>query len=181
MATKATVYKAELQVADMDRGHYGSHVLTLARHPSETEERMMLRLLAFALHADEALSFGRGISTDDEPDLWQKDLTGLIELWTDLGQPDERRIRRACGRARRVVIYNYGGNAADVWWRQHGAALAELKNLTVWRVPQAAGEALGGLAGRQMQLNCTIQDGQAWLSDGEHSIEVALELRQGER
>ena len=90
MALKATIFKADLQIADMDRNHYGNHALTLARHPSETDERMMVRLLAFAIHADEQLSFGKGLSTEDEPDLWQKDLTGAIERWIDVGLPDER-------------------------------------------------------------------------------------------
>ena len=104
MALKATIFKAELQIADMDRNYYHDHALTIARHPSETDERMMVRLLAYALHADETLSFGKGLSTDDEPDLWQKDLTGAIELWIDVGQPDEKRIRKACGRARQVFV-----------------------------------------------------------------------------
>ena len=113
MAIKATIFKTELQVSDMDRGYYRDHTLTLARHPSETDERMMVRLLAFALHADEALLFGRGLSTDDEPDLWQKDLTGAVELWIDVGLPTEKDIRKACGRARQVVVYCYGGRGVQ--------------------------------------------------------------------
>src|SRR3954469_10403061 len=112
MALKATIYKAELQLSDIDRGLYGDYALTIARHPSETDERMMIRLLAFALHADEALLFGKGLSADDEPDLWQKDLTGSIAAWIDVGQPDDRRIRRACGRAAQVYVYAYGGQAS---------------------------------------------------------------------
>lgn len=115
MALKATVFKAELQVADMDRHHYGTYNLTLARHPSETDERMMVRVLAFALFADPALGFGKGLCVDDEPDLWQKDLTGVIERWIDVGQPDEKWIRKACGRAREVVVLAYG-RALEVWW-----------------------------------------------------------------
>ena len=99
MALKATIFKAELQVSNVDRNYYGDHALTIARHPSETDERMMVRVLAFALHAHPALAFGKGIGADDEPDLWQKDLTGAVDLWIDVGQPDDRRIRRACGRA----------------------------------------------------------------------------------
>ncbi len=118
MALKATIFKADLQIADMDRRYYGDHTLTIARHPSETDERMMVRLLAFAMHADEALSFGRGLSTDDEPDLWRKDLTGTIEIWIDVGLPDEKRVRRACGRARQVFVYSYGGRGAELWWDQ---------------------------------------------------------------
>jgi uncharacterized protein YaeQ len=118
MALNATIYKAELQVSDMDRHYYATHALTLARHPSETEERLMVRLLAFALYADERLEFGKGLSADDEPDLWRKDYSGDIQQWIELGQPDEARIRKACGRAEQVVVINYGGRAADVWWVQ---------------------------------------------------------------
>ena len=115
MALKATIFKAALQIADMDRGYYAEHPLTIARHPSETDERMMLRVLAFALHAGPGLAFGRGLSTDDEPDLWQRDLTGAIRLWIDVGLPDEKLVRRACGRADEVVVYAYG-RGADLWW-----------------------------------------------------------------
>lgn len=168
MAQRSTVYKAELQVADMDRGHYATHVLTIARHPSETEERMMVRLLAFALHADNALAFGRGLSTEDEPDLWLRDLTGAIQLWIDVGLPDEKWLRKACGRAPQVIAIVYGGNKAEVWWSQNAAALARLDNLQVIAIPAEAGAGLARLASRSMSLSCTIQDGQVWLgSDGD--------------
>ena len=174
MALKATIFKAELQIADMDRNYYHEHALTIARHPSETDERMMVRLLAFALHASDTLSFGKGLSTDDEPDLWQRDLTGAIELWIDVGQPDEKRIRRACGRARQVYIYSYGGHGAAIWWNQIASKLDRSRNLTVISVPAAASQALGKLATRNMQLNCTIQEQQVWLADTEDRVQVDL-------
>ena len=124
MAPNATVYKAELQVTDMDRHYYASHDLILAQHPSETAERLMARLLAFALFADERLMFGRGLSDEDEPALWQRDYTGDIERWIELGQPDESRLRKACGRAQQVVVVNYGGHVAEVWWNKNAATLA---------------------------------------------------------
>ena len=130
MAPKSTIYKAELQISDMDRHYYATHALTLAQHPSETDERLMVRLLAFALYADETLEFGRGLSSDDEPDLWRKSLTGEIELWIDLGQPDESRIRKACGRAREVVVINYSGRAPTSGGKRTRRAGA-LENLTV--------------------------------------------------
>jgi len=176
MALKATIFKAELQIADMDRNYYHEHALTIARHPSETDERMMVRVLAFALHADETLSFGKGLSTDDEPDLWQKDLTGAIELWIDVGQPDEKRIRRACGRARQVCVYSYGGHGAAIWWDQTGGKLERTRNLTVVTLPAAASQALAKLARRNMQLNCTIQDEQVWLGDSENRVQVELTM-----
>jgi len=172
MALKATIFKAELQIADMDRRYYGDHTLTIARHPSETDERMMVRLLAFAMHADGALSFGRGLSTDDEPDLWQKDLTGTIEIWIDVGLPDEKRVRRACGRARQVFVYSYGGRGAELWWDQVNAKLGRVENLSVISLPAASTQALAALAFRNMQLQFTIQDGQIWISDKDKVVEV---------
>jgi uncharacterized protein YaeQ len=160
MALNATTYKAELAISDMDRHYYATHALTLARHPSETEERLMVRLLAFALHADERLQFGKGISSDDEPDLWRKDLTGEILEWIELGNPDEPRIRKACGRARQVVVLNYNGRGADIWWEKNQASLARAKNLTVIDIPAPAVAALAALAERTMRLQCMIQDRQ---------------------
>ncbi len=178
MALKATIFKADLQIANMDRNYYHDHALTIARHPSESDERMMMRLLAYALNASEGLSFGKGLSTDDEPDLWRKDLTGAIELWIDVGQPDERRIRRACGRAREVIVYSYGGYGAAIWWNQVGGELARAKNLAVISVPPAASQALARLARRNMRLNCTIQDQQVWLGDAEDRVQVELTVNQ---
>lgn len=176
MALKATIFKADLNIADMDRNYYHDHTLTIARHPSETDERMMMRLLAFALHADENLAFGQGLSTDDEPDLWQKDLTGAIELWIDVGLPDEKLIRKACGRARQVFVYCYGGRGVDIWWGQNSGKLEKLENLSVMSLPSLTTQAMAGLAQRNMQLQCTIQDGQIWLSDKNNTVEVELSL-----
>ncbi|MEO7259228.1 MAG: YaeQ family protein, partial [Luteimonas sp.] len=127
MALKATVVKVELQVSDMDRHYYATHMLTLAQHPSETDERLMVRLLAFALHADERLEFGRGLSNEEEPDLWRRSYTGEIEQWIDLGQPDESRIKKACGRAQEVIVVNYSGRSADLWWNRVAPSLTRLK------------------------------------------------------
>lgn len=163
MALNATTHKVELSVSDMDRGYYATHALTLARHPSETEERMMVRLLALALYADERLEMGRGLSCEDEPDLWRKSRSGEIIDWIELGQPDEQRIRKACGRAQRVIVVNYGGRAADLWWERNKVALARSKNLTVIDIPAPAVAALGALASRNMRLQCLIQDGHVQL------------------
>ena len=174
MALGATIFKVDLQIADLDRNYYHDHALTLARHPSETDERMMVRLLAFALHAHEALLFGNGLSTRDEPDLWQKDLTGAIESWIDVGLPDEKLIRRACGRAKQVFIYTYGGRAADMWWNQWHGKFEGIKNLTVINLPLEASRAIAKQTRRNMHLNCTIQDQQIWLADGNESALVEL-------
>ena len=180
MAHKATIYKADLNIADIDRHYYHDHAFTIAQHPSETDERMMLRLLAFALHANEDLVFGRGLSSDDEPDLWQKDLTGTIELWIDLGQPDERRLRKASGRARQVVVYSYGGRGARTWWDLNRDKLTRMENLRVFSVSFESSQALARLAQRTMQLQCTIQDGQVWLGDNKDRIEVGIDELKGE-
>ena len=172
MALKATIFKAALHIADMERGYYHDHALTIARHPSETDERMMVRLLAFALNADEALSFGAGLSTDDEPDLWRKDLTGNIETWIDVGLPDEKRMRKASGRAGHVLVYTYGGRAADLWWQQVSDKLARLNKLSVINLPHAGTQALGRLAARNMDLQYTMQDGQVWVADGHQSVQI---------
>ena len=174
MASNATIFKAALHIADVDRHYYQDHALTIARHPSETDERMMVRLLAFARHAHDALSFGRGLSTEDEPDLWQKDLTGVIELWIEVGQRDEKAIRQACGRAKQVCLYTYGGRGADQWWKDNGAKLDRLANLTVINVPMDATRALATLAQRTMELHCTIQDGQVLMGDGTNAVQLDL-------
>ena len=123
MALKATIFKASLQVSDIDRNYYGEHQLTLARHPSETDERMMMRVLAFALNAHEHLEFGKGLSDVDEPHLCQKDLTGQIVHWIDVGLPEEKRLVRASGKAGRVTVYAYG-RGVDVWWKANAERLA---------------------------------------------------------
>jgi uncharacterized protein YaeQ len=174
MALKATIFKTELQIADMDRGYYGSHALTLARHPSETDERMLIRVLAFCRHAHENLSFTRGISTDDEPDLWQRDLTGRIVVWIDIGQPDEKRIRKACGRAAQVCLYCYSGHSAELWWQKIRDRLERFDNLTVINIDVADRQSLARLAQRTMQLQCTVQEGQIWLGDTDTSVQADL-------
>ncbi len=172
MAIKATVFKANLQIADMERHYYQDHSLTLAQHPSETDERLMVRLLAFALHAHEYLEFGQGMTNDDEADVWRKDLTGAIELWIDVGLPDEKLIRKACGRADQVMVYCYGGRVADMWFAQNRAQFERQKNLTIVNLPPESTQALAKLAQRTMNLQCTIQDGQVWLGDGNASVQV---------
>jgi uncharacterized protein YaeQ len=175
MALKSTIVKAELCVADVDRGYYRDHSLTIAQHPSETEERVMVRLLAFALHADPALEFGRGLSTADEPDLWRRDLTGAIDQWIEVGLPDERDLRKACGRARAVHVLAYGGRAVDLWWEGAREKLERQDRLTVIEVPLAASRALARLADRSMRWQVTIQDGHVLIAD--HATSVTIETR----
>jgi uncharacterized protein YaeQ len=163
MALKATIFKADLQLADLDRGHFGQYALTLARHPSETDERMMVRLLAYALYAGEDLSFGKGVSNDDEAALWEVDPAGVIKLWIEVGLPDETRIRKASHRSERVVLLTYAGRAVDIWWRQNADALKRYENLAILNLPAEESQALAALAARTMKLSCTIQEGVIYL------------------
>lgn len=171
MALKATIFKADLQISDMDRHYYQNHTLTIARHPSETDERMMIRVLAFALNASEALTFGKGLSDVEEPDIVAKDLTGAIDLWIEVGQPDDKRILKACGRAARVIVYSYS-SVSNIWWNQTGSRVERAKNLTVINIASETSLALEKLAQRSMQLQCTIQDGQIWLGSNEDMVQV---------
>ena len=170
MALKSTVYKIDVNIADMDRHYYHQHHLTLAKHPSETDERLMVRLLAFVLFADDALQFGKGLSEDDEPDLWQKDLTGAIERWICVGLPDEREIRKACGRAQHVVQVLYGGRTAETWWFHNHKAVLKLDNVTVIDLPDTA--TLANAAARGLSISFTLQDRQLLVSYEGGSFEI---------
>lgn len=176
MALKATIFKADLQIADMDRHYYHDHNLTIACHPSETEERMMVRLLAFALQANETLCFGKGLSEDDEPDLWSKDLTGAIDIWIDVGLPDDKRVRKACNRSEKVIVMAYGGRQAELWWQQLKSVSERYDHLAVLYLPTETTEHLTRLCQRTMHLNCTIQDGQVWLGDETQRLEVTPQI-----
>jgi len=160
MAVKATISKAELQVSDMDRHYYQAHSLTLAHQPSETGRRPKSPPLAFGLNASDSLAFGKGISTDDEPDLWARDLTGQIDQWIEVGQPDEQRIRKACGRAGEVKVYVFSGRSAAIWWQKNAEALQKCSNLRVFEIPTESSQELAGMATRNMKLQCLVQDGQ---------------------
>lgn len=179
MAIKATIFKVNLQIADMDRAYYNDLSLTIAQHPSETDERMMIRLLAFVLHASEGLKFTEGISADDEPDIWQKSLSDEIEIWIDVGLPDEKRIKKACNRANRVYLYAYGGRTVHKWWQSMAEKLTRHKNLKVIALPQTATLSLGKLAQRTMTLQFTVQDGQIWIGDDKNNVLVELEPLYG--
>ena len=174
MALKATIYKAELQISDMEAHYYQSHSITLACHPSENEERMMVRLLAYCLHADENLSFTRGLSTENEPELWKKNLQGDIELWIDLGQMDEKRIRKACARADQVVIYTYQPRSAQVWWDNIKDKLQRFNNLRVVHLQNDTVTQLAKMVQRNMQIHCSIEDRNIWITDSETRLEVKI-------
>jgi uncharacterized protein YaeQ len=172
MAQNATIYKVELSVSDMDRHYYETHKLTVAKHPSETDERMMVRLLAFALNAHENLEMTKGLSTDDEPDIWQKSLSGELDVWVALGLPSEKVIRQSCGKARKVVVYPYGGKPAEIWWDKIKNTVMRFDNLQVVGLSEQNTEALAKLANRTMKLQVNIQDGDVMVSVGDEIVNL---------
>jgi uncharacterized protein YaeQ len=180
MALSSTIHKAELSISDMDRNYYATHALTVARHPSETEPRMMARLLAFMLYADERLAFGRGLSDEGEPALWRKTYSEEIELWIDVGEPDETRIRKACGRSQQVVVINYGGRSSELWWDKSAAQLRRNRNLTVLAIDEAAMQSLTAMCNRGMRLQCLIQDGELQIIDGDNTLAIRPQVRIGD-
>lgn len=178
MAIKATIYKCELVISDLLRHYYQTHNLTLARHPSETDERMMLRILMFALYADGLLEMTKGISTEEEPDLWQKSLSGEIDHWIELGQPDERRLRQASGRSKAVTLLTYGGNAPQIWWKQNQPKLSVIKNLSVFNISDEQSKALADIAERSMRIQVMLDTDQISLTAESHALEISLEKIQ---
>lgn len=180
MALTATIFKATVDISDIRRHYYQQHRLTLARHPSETDERMMLRLLAFTLFASESLHFTRGLSNDDEPDLWQKNLSDEIELWIELGQPSAKRLRRAFSLAKHVLVISYGDRAGGQWWKEQENALRNQAKLTVAEISDTHLNQLSELTERNMQLQVTIDDNAIWVSNPNSSIELTLTALQGD-
>jgi uncharacterized protein YaeQ len=180
MALKSTIFKANLQIADIENSYYADHSLTLARHPSETDERMMVRLVVLALQAhklqsvcngDGTLAFGAGLSDPDEPDVWLRDFTGRTRLWIEVGQPEDKPLLKACGKADEVALYCFS-SAAEVWWKGIQTKLARPKNLSVWRIPTAQSQSLATLAQRSMQLQATVQEGQLTLGDEKTTVDI---------
>jgi uncharacterized protein YaeQ len=180
MALKSTVFKANLSIADIDHGYYADHALTLARHPSETDERMMVRLVALALQAhrlqselngDGTLAFGAGLSDPDEPDVWLRDYTGQTRLWVEVGQPEDKPLAKACNKADAVVVYAFA-HAAPVWWRGIESKLTRLDKLQVWNIPSESAQGLGALADRSLQLQATVQEGGLILSNATRHVEI---------
>lgn len=179
MALKATIFKADISISDMDRNYYNDHNLTIARHPSETDERMMLRIIAFIANAHERLQFTKGLSDDDVPDIWQKSFSDEIELWIELGQPSEQRIKKGCNQSQQMMIYAYANNSFNVWWKKEQTKLQSRKNLAVFTISEDLVAPLEKAVQRSMQIQVTIQDGQMWLTiEGAattESLEIAIE------
>ncbi len=177
MAIKATIYKATIQLSDLDRNVYGDHSVTIARHPSETDERMLVRLFAYVLNVpagpdEQPLEFAKDMWEPDEPSLWQKDATGRIVHWIEVGQPDEKRLLRTTARVGRVSVYSFSANTV-MWWKGLASKLTRTRNLSVWQIPSVQSQALAALAQRTMQIQVTIQDGSIWVGDSTRSVEIA--------
>lgn len=172
MAQNATIYKVELSVSDMDRQYYETHKLTVAKHPSETDERLMVRILAFALNAHEHLEMTKGLSTDDEPDIWQKSLRGELDVWVALGLPSEKVMRQSCSKAAKVIVYPYGGRVAEMWWDKVKNSTTRFDNLEVINFSETDTDALAKLASRSMKLQVNIQDGDVMVSVGESVVYI---------
>jgi len=157
----------------MDTHYYAEHTLTMAKHPSESDLRLMIRLVSFALNADEALTFTKGISQDDEPDLWKKSLSGDIECWIDIGQPDEKRVKKACGRSDKVIIYVYQEGVGEAWLKQNNKVFRRLKNLSINYI-KIDGD-LEALVSRTMDIQCNISDGEISFIREDQSVEIHCE------
>ena len=177
MALSATICKADLNIVDMDRHYYQQHSLTVAQHPSETDERLMVRLLAFALHANELLSFTKGLSTDDEPDLWQKSLSDEIELWIELGLPSEKRLKKACGRAQQVIVYTYGTGSAEQWWKQVQHQVVRFNNLSVRHIDSSVTLELASGMQRNLDIQVSIQDSEVTWDGGQQTLTFTPEVK----
>lgn len=182
MALGATIYKATLEISDLDRGWYGTQHLTIACHPSETESRMMVRVLAFALYASDKLEFGRGISADDDADLWETNGAGDIGRWIDVGTPDNKSLRRAAGKSDDVVVLAYDDAKVEPWWASNKGDFGKINKLTILRITDEEREALAGMCNRNMHLAATIQDGTVWMADDAQNLELHIGclMRRGE-
>lgn len=178
MALKATIFKAMLNIADLDRGVYLDANLTLARHPSETDLRLIVRLLAWALNAHDDLAFTKGLCADDEPELWLKNLHGGIEHWIDVGLPDERRLKKGCNRSEQVTLYTYAGRAVDLWWQQNQALLNRQDNLRIVDFSEEELAPLVDLAERNMQWQVTISEGQVFINSGDVNLSITPAIRK---
>ncbi len=175
MAAGSTIYKAQLSIADMDRNYYETHEITIAQHPSETDERLMIRLVAFALNASDRLVITKGVGGDDEPQIWEKDYSGDVILWIELGQVDEKRLRKACGKANKVIVYTYNLKSATAWWKQNSSIFSRFKNLSVTHLHTGD---IVELCERSMRLQCNISDGEVSFHSDRGDVTISQEVWQ---
>lgn len=176
MALKATIFKAKVSLSNLNIHHYDDLTLTIARHPSENNLRMMVRILAYLMSAQEELSFTKGISSDSEPDIWKINHDGSIDHWIELGNLDERRIRQSCAKAKKVTIYTYQGNQSLSWFKTLENGLSRFENLDIINFTFPNDQSIEDFAERGMNISCTIEDSEIWLSADEDRICIHFQL-----
>jgi len=179
MAQKATIYRVQLELSHVDRGVYAERQLTLARHPSETTERMLMRLLAFGLRYEEGLEFGRGVSATDEPDLWRREGDGRVIDWIEVGQPDAKRLVKAARQSNRCDLFVFG-EGADRWRAAQLDGMKAPENLAVARIDDAFVDSLAAVADRQIRWSMTVSEGTIFLGVGEDTFETAPQVWLGD-
>ena len=189
MALSATIYKANINIADIDHGYYAEHTLTLALHPSETTQRLMARIVAFVLNAyqidarcqgDAAFDFGKGLCEPGEPDMALVDFTQSTRLWIDIGQSDDKALAKACSRADQVMLYPYL-ETAHVWWKGLSNKVSRLNKVGVCYLGDAFATEAETLVQRSMVLQATLQDGSLSLIGGDAVLDITPELWQAPR
>ncbi len=174
MALKSTIYKVNVELANMDQHYYDSLQLTIARHPSETEQRLIIRIICYILNAHPDLKFGKGISNEEEATIWQINYSNEIDLWIELGQLDEKRLKKACNKAKKVKLYCYG-TSTDIWWSQIKSKVNKLDYLSVEKFDHSITDSLIKLISKTMEFQCSIQDGQLWLSSENETLLIETE------
>ena len=172
MALKPTIFKFNVSLSDLDRNRYEELALTVAQHPSETAERMIVRLLAYCLNAEEGLEFARGLSENDEPDLWRRSLDSRMLDWIEVGEPAAVRLRKASRLSERVLVYSFN-TKSEVWWQQTESSVARL-SVDVYRFPWESIQRLATMITRTMQMSVTISDSSLFVAAERGEIEVAL-------
>lgn len=182
MALGATVCKAFVDISDIDRGFYESRALTIAQHPSETPARMMLRLMAWILFAGDKTEFGRGLSTDGDPDVFETNDAGDIYRWIEVGCPDIKTLRRAAGKSEDVVVIAYDEARIEPWWQSRKGDLSKIDKLSVRWISDEDLEKIAAMAARNMKFAATLQDGVIWIADESRNIEIEIKtlMRRGE-
>ena len=173
MAQPSTIYRAGIQLSDIDRGLYESLQITVARHPSETEERLLARILAYALYYEPELTFTKGVGAGDEPDLWSKGPDGRVRCWIEVGLPDAERLVKASRHSEQVVLCAFG-SALTVWEKQNLPKLAGISNLTVISLDQAFLKRLSERLQRTISWSLTVTEGSLYLAIDGETLESAV-------
>jgi uncharacterized protein YaeQ len=179
MAQPPTIYRATIRLADIDRNHYEQLQFTVAQHPSETAERLTVRLLAYALCHEDGLAFTRGIGAGDEPDLWRKGADGRVSLWVEVGLPDPERLLRAARHAEKVILFACGNNRWR-WEKAHLPRLSAADNLTVYSFEQDFLQQIVGRLQRGIDWSLTVTEGMLYLTVADITLEAPLILLAGE-